>query len=143
MSVGTRNSPSYRHKAHVIHFGPDAGEWVNSKLTEMLCQMNVEEEYAIAGRFWLSEMARMIQKGYKVIFIVSRDIVTSHLEVMLNQVIFNQNSKEPCLIPILFKCNLNNIDEHLKQLLSPYVLLHDNDDNLYNKLKQAVCDECD
>ena len=125
----------------MIYFGPDAGEWVNSHLTEMLHQMNVEEEYAIAGRFWLSGMARMIQKGCKVIFIVSRDIVTSHWEVMFNQVIINQNSWEPCLIPIMFNCTLNDIDSHLWQLLSPYVLLHHDDDNLYSKLTKAVCDQ--
>ena len=126
----------------MIHFGPDAGEWVNSNLTEMLRQMNVEEEYAIAGRFWLSEITRMTKKGYKVIFIVSRDIVTSRFEVMLNQVIFNQNSRKPCLIPIMFNCDLNNVDDQLKELLEPYVLLYHCENNLYNRLKLAVCDKC-
>ena len=126
----------------MIHFGPDAGEWVNSNLTEMLHQMNVEEEYAIAGRFWLFEITRMMNKGYKVIFIVSRDIVRSRFEIMLNQLIFNQSSRKPCLILIMFNCTLRNIDERLELLLRPYVLLHYNDPNLYNSLKQAVCGKC-
>ena len=141
-AVGTRSPQSHRHRVHVIQFGLAAGEWANSNLTVMLCRMNVEEEYAIAGRFWLSEMARMIQKGCKVIFIVSKDIVTNRIEVILNQVIFNQNSSKPCLIPIMFNCDLSNIDERLRQLLLPYVLLHHYDSNLYNRLKKAVFDEC-
>ena len=108
----------------------------------MLRHMNVEEEYAIAGRFWLSEITRMTRKGYKVIFIVSTDAVTSRFEVILNQVIFNQNSREPCLIPIMFICDLSDIDEQLKELLQSYVLLHHHDSNLYDRLKLAVCDKC-
>ena len=122
--------------------GSDAGKWVNSELTKMLCDMNVEEEYAIAGRLWLSEITRMTKKGYKVIFVVSRSVSTSRFEVMLNQVIFNQNFRQPCLIPIMFNCTLDDIDHELKDLLRPYVLLRHCDNNLYNNLKKAVCDKC-
>lgn len=115
-------------------------QWINNYLTKMLCQMNVQEEYAIAGRFWLSEITRMVRQGYKVIVVISSDVVTSHLDVMLNKMIFEQNSREPCFIPILFNCTLDDLHEHLKLLLKPYVLLKHNDTNIYDRLKQAIYD---
>lgn len=134
---------SHRHKAHVIHFdSQDARQWVDDNLTEMLLQMNVEEEYALAGRLWLSEITRMIRKGYKVIIVVSRDMITSRFEVILNQIIFKQNSKQSCLIPIMFNCTVNDFDENLKTLLLTYVLLYHDQSNLFDHLKQAICDRC-
>jgi len=134
-----------KHKVHVVHFGSeDARRWVDDHLTGMLNRMNVEEEYAIAGRFWLSEITRIVKRGYKVIIIISKDIVTaSHSEVMLNHIILKQNSREPCLIPIMLNCTLANLDEDLSSLLQPYVILHHNEANLDKRLKQAICDKCD
>lgn len=137
--VAPRISCSHRHKAHVMHFDEeDAREWVNNHLIEILCKMNVEEEHAIAGRLWSKEISRMIGEGYKVIVVISKNIITkNHFETTLQQIIVKQNCRQPCLIPITFNCTLQNYDE-----LKPYVVLSHNQPDLYDRLKQAICDQC-
>lgn len=122
-----------------MHFdSKDSRQWINHDLTEMLNEMNVQEEYAIAGRTWLSESRRMIKRGYKVIIVISKDAIKDHLEVMLNHVIFNQNSEEPCIILIMYKCTRDDLHENIKSMLRPYVLLYHNDNNFCDRLKQAI-----
>ena len=123
-----------KHKVHVMHFGSeDAIQWVDNHLTRMLHQMDVEEEYATAGRLWVQEIKRMVEEGFKVIIVINRETVTKNdFNVLLNQIIFKQNYKKPCLIPI----TLDNIDD---DQLNPYILLRHDDTNLYDRLKQAIC----
>ena len=129
-----------KHRAHVMHFNSeDTKQWVDNELAKMLQQMNVEEEYAIAGRLWLSECTRMIRKGYKVIVLISKDVVTSRFEIALNHVINGQDCRQPCLIPIMFNCELDDLHDDLQSLLVSYVILHHDDARLYDRLKQAIC----
>ena len=124
-----------------MHFDSEhAKQWVNDHLVGMLHQMNVEEEYAIAGRPWFKEIRRMIKKHYKVIVVISEDIVsTSRFEAMLYQIMMKQSCSHPCLIPIMFNCTLEHFSD---EELAPYVLLHHDDVNLYDRLKKAICDKC-
>ena len=125
-----------------MHFdSKDAKQWVDNHLTEMLHQMNVEEEYAIAGRLWLSESTRMIRRGYKVIVLISKDVVTSRFEITLNHIINRQDCRQPCFIPIMFNCTLGDLHDDLRSLLMSYVILHHDDTKLYDRLKQAICDQ--
>ena len=114
-----------KHRAHVMHFNSeDAKQWMDNQLTKMLCRMNVEEEYAIAGRLWLSECTRMIKRGYKVIVLISKDVMTSRFEVTLNHIINRQDCRQPCFIPIMFNCKPDDLHDDLRSLLAPYVILH-------------------
>ena len=131
-----------KHRAHVMHFdSEDAKQWTDNHLTKMLRQMDVEEEYAIAGRLWLSECTRMIRKGYKVIVLISKDAVTSRFEITLNHIINQQNCRMPCFIPIMFNCTLSDLHGELQSLLKSYVILHHDDARLDDRLKQAICDQ--
>ena len=102
-----------KHRAHVMHFdSKDAKQWVDNHLTEMLHQMNVEEEYAIAGQLWLSESTQMIRRGYKVIVLISKDVVISRFEVTLNHIINGQDCRQPFYILFYFFISSHQTKSH-------------------------------
>ena len=137
--IAPRNDCHGNYRAHVMHFNSeDAKAWVDNDLTEMLRRMNVVEEHVIAGRLWVKEILRMIGEGYKVIVVISKDIIkTNEFEIAFHQIITKQNCREPCLIPIMFNCSLHDYDE-----LSPYVALRHDQTDLYDRLRQAICNRC-
>ena len=126
-----------------MHFdSEETRPWIDNNLTNILHQMNVQEEFTIAGRFWLSEINRMVKENYKVIIVISKDVASPEYETPLNQIIIKQDHRKPCLITILFSCTQSDLCEDVESLLAPYVLLRHNEANLYNRLKQAICDQC-
>lgn len=124
-----------------MHFdSPDTRQWVDNQLTGMLHQMNVEEEYVIAGRWWLSEIGRIIQRGYKVIIVISKNTITiSRFEIIIHHIIFRQTFRQSFFIPILFNCTLQDFDDNVKSVLDPYTYLKHDQQNLYECLRNAIC----
>ena len=126
-----------------MHFdSEETRDWIDNDLTDILDQMNVQQEFTIVGRFWLSEINRMVKENYKVIVVISKDVAAPKCETSLNQIIIKQDHRKPCLITILFNCTRSDLCEDVESLLAPYVLLHHNEPNLYDRLKKAICDQC-
>ena len=126
-----------------MHFdSEESRQWIDNYLTDILRRMNVQQEFTIAGQLHLSEIHRMIKENYKVIVVISKDVAATKCETLLNQIIFKQDCRKPCLITILFNCTRGDLCEGIESLVVRCVLLHHNERNLYDRLKQAICDQC-
>lgn len=112
--------------------------WAENVLMPELSRLSVTVEDEIIGLPWIKQISAMKKCGCKFILIITKGKVTNQFLTELIQTLSLQNICKPEVIPILYDCTLDDLEEEIAETLSTYTLLCHCDTKFSSRLQQSL-----